>query len=56
MATEKLVVDMHISIHLTMMLDAPIAISTVRIDSQLTISKAFLMTIFKAHLGIRIAK
>jgi hypothetical protein len=56
MTVEKLVVDKHISIHLTMMSGTPITYSLVRINSQLTVSIAFLISIFKAHLDIRLAK
>jgi hypothetical protein len=56
MTIEKLVVDKHISIHLTMVSGTPITYNLVRINSQLTVSNPFLISIFKAHLGIRLAK
>jgi hypothetical protein len=56
MTTKKKVVDMHTSIHLTMTPGTLIALKPIRINSQRTISKAFLISIFKAYLGIRLAR
>ena len=43
---------MQISIHLTIELGTLMALKPKRIYSHLTVLKAFLMYIFKAHLGI----
>jgi hypothetical protein len=48
--------DMQTSIHLIMELGTPIVLKPERMNSQLTVSKAFLVSIFKAHLDIVLDK